>query len=499
MAKTVEIYSDKMIERWIKEIDTYLVFVSSRISHQSVITHLGRDILQAGLFSAILTAFNVPAYALLNPVAPDPSIAILQQISSKLDSFSINHPFVNSTQPSGTNSPNAGTAPSIPRWAVWLNGLWFSGLILSVTSASIGLMAKQWLNEYSSGVSETSRHAARMRQYRLENLKKWHVEAVVNTIPVLLQLSLVCFLTGLLIFLWNLHDTVAAIASTLVGFLAIFTAATTFLPLWKPRCAYLSPQIRTLYHIWQPKLFTYWVCTTIATFCCGATGHSYSTIGPDSSSLKSRFYSYFNSWKDPKQTWQGRERSHIDELKGDLDMKTLGEAYRITLHPDTLSAAAVCLMDFDANEVVEYFRLLYKSAQEHFGAAADGPLGIWGQQQLLWLYVILCVSLTPHNPSLLDTGEAAALGVYFESGLWSSSMQAADTEWAVSTLDALTDYLEGEGTTVRRLIESVDQSRLRMERGNLIRNAIDRKEPLRNVVQRGENVLPHRALRVLTS
>ncbi|EIW54221.1 uncharacterized protein TRAVEDRAFT_132550, partial [Trametes versicolor FP-101664 SS1] len=63
-AVMVQDYSDDMIARWNKEIDTYLVF--------------------AGLFSAILTAFNVQSYLLLQPAAPDPSVAILQQISSQL-------------------------------------------------------------------------------------------------------------------------------------------------------------------------------------------------------------------------------------------------------------------------------------------------------------------------------------------------------------------------------------------------------------------------------
>ncbi|OJT03915.1 hypothetical protein TRAPUB_5416 [Trametes pubescens] len=200
VAVMVEKYSDKMIDQWIKEIDTNLVL-----------------------------------------------------ISSKLDSFSINHPFVNTTQPSSTNCPNTDTAVPILRWAVWLNRLWFSGLILSLTAASIGLLSKQWLNEYSSGVFETSRHAARVRQYHLENIKAWHVDAVVDSIPVLLMISLVCFLAGLLIFLWNLHHTVAAIASVLVGMLAVFSIVVTLLPLWKPKCAYLSPQIRMIYHIWRPE------------------------------------------------------------------------------------------------------------------------------------------------------------------------------------------------------------------------------------------------------
>lgn len=371
----------------------------------------------------------------------------------------------------------------------------------------MGLMSKQWLNEYSSGVSKASRHAARMRQYRLENFKKWHVESVVNTIPVLLQLSLVCFLAGLLIFLWNLHSTIATIASTLVGLLAIFTIAVTLLPLWDHRCAYLSPQIRTLYYIWQPKRFTYWVCDALVNFCCGATGFLNSTIGGEPSSPKSSLLSCLQSWKEPKQTWQGRERSDIDKKKHPLDMETLGEAYRITLHPATLSAVTVCLTDFDPEDVVYYFQRLHKSAQEHFRVQETGHLAILGQQQMLWLRVLLSVCLMHENspeshnafPAPLGADEAKALGVYLESGSWSSTMPATDGEWAASALDALTDYLEGEGTG--RLSEGSSDllDLLRMERTKLMRNAIECKEPVMTVVQRGEDVLRHRALHVLTS
>ncbi|EIW53902.1 uncharacterized protein TRAVEDRAFT_87494, partial [Trametes versicolor FP-101664 SS1] len=69
--KIVQQYSDGMIKRWNAEIDTYLVF--------------------AGLFSAILTAFNVQSYQLLQPApTPDPVLVALQQISAQLSSFSNN-------------------------------------------------------------------------------------------------------------------------------------------------------------------------------------------------------------------------------------------------------------------------------------------------------------------------------------------------------------------------------------------------------------------------
>ncbi|KAL1940416.1 hypothetical protein VTO73DRAFT_8988 [Trametes versicolor] len=104
-AGMVQIHSDDMIRRWNQEIDTYLVF--------------------AGLFSAILTAFNVQSYLLLQPAAPDPSFVVLQQISAQLGSFSISPHFVNSTQPPSTSPSDvdARTPPRVPCWAVWLNSL----------------------------------------------------------------------------------------------------------------------------------------------------------------------------------------------------------------------------------------------------------------------------------------------------------------------------------------------------------------------------------------
>lgn len=141
----------------------------------------------------------------------------------------------------------------MPRWSVWLNALWFSSLVLSLSSASIGIMAKQWLNEYQSGVSGTSRPAARVRQHRLNNLRAWRVEDIINTIPILLQLALAFFLAGFLILLWNYDHDVAAAASALVGVLAVFTLVTTLLPLFDSSCSYLTPHIRAVHALWQPK------------------------------------------------------------------------------------------------------------------------------------------------------------------------------------------------------------------------------------------------------
>ncbi|EJF56145.1 hypothetical protein DICSQDRAFT_18144, partial [Dichomitus squalens LYAD-421 SS1] len=146
-AEVIKQYSDEMVKRWKEEIDTLLVY--------------------AGLFSAILTAFNVQSYLLLQPSTP----------------FSVNPPgaLVNSTHPVTPFAP-IPMAP-VETWAVWLNSLWFSALICSLASASIGILVKQWLHEYEAGISGTSVEIARLRQYRLNHLAKWRVAEIIAILP----------------------------------------------------------------------------------------------------------------------------------------------------------------------------------------------------------------------------------------------------------------------------------------------------------------------------
>ncbi|KAI0331626.1 hypothetical protein GY45DRAFT_1213207, partial [Cubamyces sp. BRFM 1775] len=220
-----------LVQRWSSEIDTYLVY--------------------AGLFSAILTAFNVESYQLLQPPPPDSASVVLLHISRQLGSLTYTPPFINSSYPAlDAVDITAASTPAIPRWAIWLNALWFSSLVLSLSSASVGILVKQWLNQYQSGLSGDSEHIARLRQLRLNILEACQVSAIVMSIPVLLQTALALFFVGLLILLWNLHRTVAVVASLFVSAIIIFIAGTTVAPLVTAHCAYLSPQSLALYGLW---------------------------------------------------------------------------------------------------------------------------------------------------------------------------------------------------------------------------------------------------------
>ncbi|KAL1943677.1 hypothetical protein VTO73DRAFT_4122 [Trametes versicolor] len=372
-ADMVKTYSDEMVERWNRVIDTYLVF--------------------AGLFSAILTAFNVQSYPLLQPGTPDP-VAILQQISLQLHSFTVNPPFVNSTTPPavGSSPPSAASGVNaVPRSAIWLNILWFSGLILSLTSALMGILVKQWLNEYVSlGVSGNSREAARLRQYRLNNLVKWRVEDIVILIPVLLLISLGLFLAGLLILLWTLHQTVAIVATVLVGVVGVFTIGVTFLPLFNNGCAYLTPQSFAFYSVWRHTLYPIF------------RPLGYYTISVPAQKLWWKTPVFFPApfdiindilrgardlFPDTSETfaWHTRERRTVDSLHDNLDLEILNKAYQCTRNVKAVSAAAVCLLDQDSIPVLDYFTQLNK-------AAGKCSIRSFPKDELLVYQVLLCAS-----------------------------------------------------------------------------------------------------------
>ena len=178
------------------------------------------------------------SYQLLQPSPADQTNVLLQQMSNQIASFRVSFPLINSTQPAYGNPPPFAAHT----YVIWLNTLWFVSLVFSLASATIGIIVKQWLKEYSSGLYGNSREIGRRRQYRLDSLEKWHVAEIVAVIPLLLLIALVLFLAGLVILLHSLHGTVASITSTFIGILLLFVMATTVLPSLKQSCCYYSAQ-----------------------------------------------------------------------------------------------------------------------------------------------------------------------------------------------------------------------------------------------------------------
>ena len=332
----------------------------------------------------MLTAFNVQSYQLLQPQPTDPMLAALQQISTQLNSFTVNSPFVNATQQA---RPLDDTSFQAPPSAVWINTLWFSSLVCSLASASIALMVKQWLDQLRVGLSGTSRDSARLRQYCLNGILKWQVGSIIVVLPILLQLALLLFLAGLVVLLWTLHPTVAAVTSALVGALVLFSVTITVLPAFQWDCAYQSPQALFVHELFRfqwnyvrvgffalfRSLFPLWRLPAPRP----ALDASPTTMQRALVKIRAAFV-WLTGDTLLYPTWRGREQLAIaaPETARDLDRHVVVMAYTTTFAARYVKRANVLFPDLGQKQVPRYFDTIRAALRRHWnGPTASQRVG----------------------------------------------------------------------------------------------------------------------------
>jgi hypothetical protein len=218
---------EKMVKDYQEEIDTLLVFV--RHPHHVFIIRLIILVLQAGLFSAVLTAFVVESYQSLQEDYTKTSVDLLRQISQQL---------ANSSLPAAPNSSQF----QVQRSDVRVNVCWFVSLLLSLVVALFGIFLKQWMRSYIKWTDVTpDQEAVAVRQFRYRSLETWRIAAILALLPTLLQLSVIVFLSGLLVFLSSLDRTVAIVMIVLTSIAFFLVAAVTFVPVLSWTCPYRAP------------------------------------------------------------------------------------------------------------------------------------------------------------------------------------------------------------------------------------------------------------------
>ncbi|KAL0063636.1 hypothetical protein AAF712_009434 [Marasmius tenuissimus] len=171
---------------------------------------------EAGLFSAVVTAFTIESYQWLEEQPEDTTVTLLKQLSWQ--------------QINGTTPPNPEPF-QVSTSVVRINVLWFLSLIIALVDALFALLCKQWLREHSRHThTRTPAEALALRWLRNQSLKKWHVPTILASLPMLLELALFLFLAGLLELLRTRHPVPFAIAMAVVVLTALFYIVTTIIP-----------------------------------------------------------------------------------------------------------------------------------------------------------------------------------------------------------------------------------------------------------------------------
>ncbi|KAI0690070.1 hypothetical protein C8T65DRAFT_745935 [Cerioporus squamosus] len=184
-------------------------------------------------------------------------------------------------------------------------------------------------------------------------------------LPILLQIALILFLVRLIILLWTLHDTVAAVTSSLVGVLLVFSVAVTLLPAFRWDCSYRSPQalladalIRAIYNparAFVPSLLIPTSSLSQSPMPCrevdptASSAHVNQIIAAIEESL------YWMIWERflEMPTWRGREQLAISapHTSHELDRDVAIMAYTTTFATTHLKRASSFFSDLGRDQV----------------------------------------------------------------------------------------------------------------------------------------------------
>ncbi|KAF9808592.1 hypothetical protein IEO21_07808 [Rhodonia placenta] len=208
---------EMLVKKWKDEISNLLTF--------------------AGLFSAVLTAFNVQYYVALQPQTQDPSV---QAMLIALNMLAVRRGETDVGLLTLAAMDNSSSVTSTPFHVVSINTLWFSALLFSLSAASLAISVNQWLHHYVDHTTSRPHQSVQLWYFRHSMFDEWSVPLIISLLPVLLQTSLALFIAGLVQLLWTLNTIVATIVTALAALLLILSASTALIPAFAPSCPYKS-------------------------------------------------------------------------------------------------------------------------------------------------------------------------------------------------------------------------------------------------------------------
>ncbi|KAI0821134.1 hypothetical protein BC629DRAFT_428426 [Irpex lacteus] len=196
----------------------------------------------AGLYSGVLTAFVIVSFTQLQEDTAGETLNVLRIIANQT---------TNAAATVLTAPPPFHPSLAAKR----VNVLWFASLIISLSTASLAILAKQWLRGYMAFASSSPQGQLRIRHFRRSGLETWRVFGIVSMLPLLLQISLALFFVGLCFFTADIDPVIGNTALPLVCAWAFLFITVTVSPIFSARCPYKTPALLAIttalrVHVW---------------------------------------------------------------------------------------------------------------------------------------------------------------------------------------------------------------------------------------------------------
>jgi uncharacterized protein DUF6535 len=203
---------------------------------------------QAGLFSAVLTAFVVLKIQDLK-VNPAEQSAYYQRQSVQL--LSQQSASVGGQMPTNLTSPPPYPPFHISASDRRVNIFWLISLVCSLSAALLATLVQQWARAYMRTFQQSRNplKAARIRLFLSERAKR--LPTVAEFVPGLIHISLILFFCGLGDLIWQIDKTVfIAIVIPISGCVFPYPYY-VFAPIWDPQSPYWTPFSSSIWRLIQ--------------------------------------------------------------------------------------------------------------------------------------------------------------------------------------------------------------------------------------------------------
>ena len=229
------------MKKYDEDLNTTLIFVSS-IYSSGLMVRMYSFASQAGLFSAVTSAFVLDVQSQLQPDTGEETAALLRVLIDKID-----------------NTTFGGDTPTLPQWAgpphaiVQIQAILYASLAVSLLSAFLAMLGKQWLNRYVlTDMRGTTIERCQNRQRKLDGIVAWYFDHVMEALPLMLQIALLLLGCALSRYLWEINIAVASVVVGVTSFGVAFYAFIVVAGTVSESCPYQTPGARILRHILPP-------------------------------------------------------------------------------------------------------------------------------------------------------------------------------------------------------------------------------------------------------
>ena len=191
---------------------------------------------QAGLFSAVTSAFIIQVHSEFQQDPNEETAALLRVLIHKID-----------------NTTFGGDVPTVPQWsgptqmAVQVQAILLASLTASLFSAFLAMLGKQWLNRYASiDIRGSAIERCQNRQRKFNGVVAWYFDHVMESIPLMLQVALLLLGCALSRYLWEINTAVASVVVGVTSFGVLFYTFIIVAGAVSVSCPYQTPGAQIL-------------------------------------------------------------------------------------------------------------------------------------------------------------------------------------------------------------------------------------------------------------